>query len=399
MSEIGFPASPLSRRPPGERRNSARQPADSVATLSPAEATASIDGWRDLATRSAEANVFFHPGFLLPAIDHLDPTVTVATVRCGNGDLVALAPVVSARLGKIAPATRIWVHDYGPLGSPLVDPSMLDTGADGLIRCAGAGSLVIPDLPLQGPVVAALIEAASRADRPCEIVDEHARAVLNRRGDGPADSRAALPTGRRKELARQMRRLGDLGAVTIETATNHDRVRARFEEFLVLEMDSWKGEAGTALASRAATAAFAREVVFNRSERGTVRIVSIRLGDKPVAIVVCFVAGATAYTWKIAHDARFARYSPGAQLMLEAGDSLLADPAIASVDSCASANHPMIDALWRDRIGLGTLVVGPVGGGALYRIGLAACRGEIAARATAKTLRARLKQTHGARRP
>jgi hypothetical protein len=47
---------------------------------------------------------------------------------------------------------------------------------------------------------------------------------------------------------------------------------------------------------------------------------------------------------------------------------------------------------------IGTLVVGPVGGGALHRIGLAALRGEIAARATARTLRARLRASHGNRK-
>jgi hypothetical protein len=36
---------------------------------------------------------------------------------------------------------------------------------------------------------------------------------------------------------------------------------------------------------------------------------------KPVAMLVTFIARETAYTWKIAHDEAFARFSPGAQLM------------------------------------------------------------------------------------
>ena len=115
-----------------------------------------------------------------------------------------------------------------------------------------------------------------------------------------------LSSRRRRQFARQLRRLAETGAVTVEATAEPDRVRARFEEFLALEARGRKGRRGTALASSVATAAFARDVVFNRSERGTVRIASIRVGERPVAIVVSFVAGATAYAWRIAYDEDFA---------------------------------------------------------------------------------------------
>ena len=37
-------------------------------------------------------------------------------------------------------------------------------------------------------------------------------------------------------------------------------------------------------------------------------------------------------------------------LALELTESLLADPTIGRVDSCATPDHPMIDHLWRDRL-------------------------------------------------
>jgi hypothetical protein len=187
-----------------------------------------------------------------------------------------------------------------------------------------------------------------------------------------------------------MRRLGDLGSVSIETTVDADRVRARFEEFLALEAAGWKGRRGSALASTAATAEFAREVVFNRSDAGAARIDSIRVGARPIAIVVGFVAGATAFTWKIAYDEAYARFSPGAQLMLRVATSFFSDPAVARIDSCAAANHPMVDHLWPGRMAIGTLVVGPRGGGAVHRVGLAAANAEIFARANARRLRDRL---------
>ena len=109
-----------------------------------------------------------------------------------------------------------------------------------------------------------------------------------------------------------------------------------------------------------------------------------------MAIVVSLIAGAAAYTWKIAYDEAYARYSPGAQLMLEAPAHLFSDPAVMLIDSCATADHPMIDTLWPERRGIATFVLGPPGGGTLFSIGLAAERAELAARTNVRQLRERL---------
>lgn len=392
MTETGLASEALAERPIGRNEpQAALSLAGGLSWLSARQASAIVGEWRELAARGGESNVFFHPGFLLPAIDHLDPDVTIATVRDRADRLIALAPIARTRLGRIAPALRVWVHDYGPLGVPLLDAGAIDQAAAAMVgHTPEKTSLVVPNLPARGPAKAAFERAAGLAGRPLVLVDEHARAICER-GDEPGGIRPTLPTRRRKEFARQMRRLAELGDVTIESAVDPDRVRARFEEFLILEAAGWKGEAGTALASQPTTAAFARDVVFNRSERGTTRIVSLRLGEHPVAIVVCFIAGATAFTWKIAHDEAYARFSPGAQLMLETADALFGDSAIARIDSCACADHPMIDHLWRGRMDVATLVVGPVGGGAIYRTGLAAMRAEHDAKAMARRVRTRLK--------
>ncbi|MCB1489115.1 MAG: hypothetical protein KDJ88_16870, partial [Bauldia sp.] len=101
MSDIGFSSATLSekpgrlpQRPPAARDE---RPGKPGAWLTSAQAATRIADWRDLATRCADANVFFHPGILLPAIDHLDPSIAVATVDDGTGRLLALAPVHHGR--------------------------------------------------------------------------------------------------------------------------------------------------------------------------------------------------------------------------------------------------------------------------------------------------------------
>ncbi|MEX0853356.1 MAG: GNAT family N-acetyltransferase [Bauldia sp.] len=362
----------------------------------PGEAAEGIAAeWADLAEHAAADNVFFDPCFAIPAIDHLGcGAVAVATVASADGRLVAAAPFTRMRLGHIAPAVSLWSNPYGPVGMPLVRLAVVDSAVAALVEGLAPGqkreSLIVPDLPLDGEVVAALVGFAVAGGRPVDVIDRRERAALVRPADGVIDSSALLPPRRRKEYGRLMRRLSDLGTVSIETTADPDRIGGRFEEFLALEAAGWKGRRGTALASSLATAEFARTVVFNCAEAGGARIDSIRLDAHPLAVLVSFIAGRTAFTWKIAYDEAYARFSPGALLMIEAPKGLFADRRVARIDSCAAAHHPMINHLWPGRTEVGTLVIGPPGGGALHRLGLAAAKAEIAARAQARRLRNRV---------
>jgi hypothetical protein len=278
---------------------------------------------------------------------------------------------------------------------------MTERAVDGLLDglMGTGGSLVIPDVTLEGPVAQAIARHATAAGRGLTVIDGHRRAMLKRPESGAVDCRAALPQRRRKEYSRQMRRLADVGEVVVETVGEPDEVKARFEEFLLLEAAGWKGTRHTALAELPPIAAMAREIVGRRAASGAVRIDSIRLGGRPIAMLVSFLAGATAYSWKIAYDEVFEKASPGAQLMLEAGRTLLSNAAIRRIDSCAGANHPMIDHLWHDRLAIGTLVVGPAGGGLVHAVGLASAQAELRARAIAHRVIRRLGRGAFARAP
>ena len=196
----------------------------SVQLLAPSDAAAIGDEWRALAAHAVEDNHFFLPDVVLAAAEEFAPNVRVLAVRGAAGRLIGLAPALSTRLGRIAPALRIWSHSFGPFGVPLVADGDLDHASSLLVQAAA--TLIFPDLPVDGPVARALQRAAERAGRAVDIVDAHERAALLRTS-AAGDLRAALPTRRRKEFARQMRRLADLGPVTIESATGPQEVTAR----------------------------------------------------------------------------------------------------------------------------------------------------------------------------
>ena len=355
--------------------------------LTAIEADRIADEWRALAAEALEPNHFFLPDVVRAAMRSFASDVRVLAVRGVGGRLIALAPVTPTRLGRIAPALRIWSHDYGPFGAPLVANGAVADAASLLIGVAP--TLVFPDLPLDGATAQALLKAARQTGRSINILDACQRAALFQ-ASAKSDLRAMQPTRRRKEFARQMRRLAELGPVTIEAASSPDTVRTAFEELLALEAKGWKGRGATAILANPQIAAFARVVVAIRAEAGGARVDALRLAGKPIAMVVSFLDGASAWTWKIAFDEAYARFSPGAQLMLELPSRIFADGKIAQIDSLATPDHPMIDHLWRDRIAIGTLVIGS--GGPAHRLALLSAETELRARVLARRFRDRLRR-------
>jgi hypothetical protein len=74
------------------------------------------------------------------------------------------------------------------------------------------------------------------------------------------------------------------------------------------------------------------------------------------------------------------------QLLLDVTQALLDDGTIARADSCATADHPMIDHIWRERLVLSDQLIG-IGTGPAF---VAACALEACRRtmvAVAKSLR------------
>ena len=95
------------------------------------------------------------------------------------------------------------------------------------------------------------------------------------------------------------------------------------------------------------------------SAEDRVRIDRLTRGAMPLAAAITLRAGNCAWFWKIAYDEDAARASPGVQLSVDLTKHLLADETLARVDSCATADHPMIDHLWRERLALTDLLIAP----------------------------------------
>ena len=167
---------------------------------------------------------------------------------------------------------------------------------------------------------------------------------------------ASMSGKKRKELRRQYTRLAELGALTFERRSDDAQLARWVEDFMALEHSGWKGTQGSALSSHQTTSRMFKEALFGAAARGRLERLTLSLDDEPIAMLANFITPPGAYSYKTAFDERYARYSPGVLVQRE-NLALLDNREIDWCDSCAAADHPMIDHIWRDRRAIGRLSV------------------------------------------
>ncbi len=320
------------------------------------------EAWRTLATRAAEPNGYYLPDWEL-AVNASAPGRTEASALAAWHDkmLVGLLPVVSMRQAyKIPLPALVSAHPYGTLCSPPLDHGMAVDAAATLMQAArqsGARALVLREVALDGAAMKAFNMVLRGEGLRRRVLQWHLRASLDATRDADELLGDALGAKKLKELRRQRHRLAEQGAVTFEVARSPQDVAAALESFLALEASGWKGARGTALAQVEGDATFIRRATSALAATGNCEIVTLRAGEMPVASGIVLRHRSRAFFFKLGVDERFAKFSPGVQLTLDLTRHLCADPAIASADSTASPDHPMINPIWRGRFAIGDVLI------------------------------------------
>jgi CelD/BcsL family acetyltransferase involved in cellulose biosynthesis len=353
--------------------------------------------WRGLAARALVPNVFYEPAFALAAQPVFGPDVgaTLVWSRGATRGLLGLFPSRTDRhrYGLPWPIVVGWINPYAPLGVPLIDREAAQPVLGAWLAHIESHSprlLLLPMFPQQGVLAHAFDAVLAQRGGASMAFAVHERALLAPAGERADYIERALPRKKLKELGRQLRRLGDDGAVAWDIARDPATIGAALADFLALEEAGWKGRAGTAAARSPSIRAFLEAAVSALAREGKAEIVRLMLAGRTIAALIVLRSGDTAWCWKIAYDEQHARASPGVQLMLEATKALLAEPGLTSIDSCAAPDHPMIDHIWRERLPLADRLVqpGPHGGAtfAFTRALEAARTGAIAAAKHARDL-------------
>jgi CelD/BcsL family acetyltransferase involved in cellulose biosynthesis len=320
------------------------------------------DQWRQLSETACEPNAYYLPGWEL-AVNAFAPGRTDAsTLAAWSGDrLIGLMPMISLwRAYKIPLPALVSAHPYGTLCAPPLDLTMVPDAAEQLMqqaRNAGAHALLLRDMSLDGAAMKALTDALRRDGIEPRVLQSNLRACLDATREPDELLLEALGAKKLKELRRQRHRLAEHGAVRFEVARSPDEIITAVETFLKLEASGWKGARGTALLQNDGDASFVRQATAALAATGQCEIIALHAGGIPVAAGIVLRHQDRAFFFKIGVDERFAKFSPGVQLTLDLTRHLCADPSIASADSTASPDHPMINPIWRGRFAIGDVLI------------------------------------------
>lgn len=348
--------------------------------------------WARLAASASEPNAYAECWFVEASLDHLcnGRDIRFAEVWNQHGDLVGLVTLTHQdRYGRM-PARHLgnWMHYHCFMGTPLIARGAEVGVWRALISALDAsdwpcGFLSLSGLEDGGPIHNGLVTAAASLGREAPTVHRYERALLASQLDGETYLETQVRGKKRKEWRRQVSRLRETGSLAFSVLGAPDQLADWCSEFLRLEAAGWKGNDGAALAKDPATAQFFRHALAGAMTAGKLEFQRLDLDGRAIAMLVNFRTPPGSWSFKIAYDEALARFSPGVLIELENLPRVLADPEIDWMDSCAVADHPMINSLWGQRRTIIQVTV-PLSGirrMALYRT----CR-------TAETASARVRQ-------
>ena len=275
-------------------------------------------------------------------------------------DMERVVPGVSAR------RARSWRHLFSFSGVPLVHRDHAGDVLEAYFKWlfgpdVNAVGLQLEQLPIDGPFAEALAEATDAAGMQVQVLDAYERAVLAVPGDAERYLSESLPKKKRKEMRRLRARLAEQGELEVHQFGPGDDVAHWLADFYALEGRGWKGRAQSSLSCDPAWSGFFDTAFDELQDAGDVLFWKLTLDGVPIAMTCGAKSGRQAWLFKIAYDEDHARSSPGVLIVLDVMDALSRSGEIDMIDSCAQADHPMINRLWRERLELHDVTIGRPG--------------------------------------
>jgi CelD/BcsL family acetyltransferase involved in cellulose biosynthesis len=280
--------------------------------------------WEQLV--AAGGNGFMHPAALHAAAAGGADIVTLAAHD--SGELVGFWALRLRRPQPfLPPELEALPYDYAFLSTPIIRPDHGEEVMEAFLAAIAADrdlpdTLWLKDFDCDGPAFAAL------AGQPQLAIRTLSRPIATR------DAGIKASGSTRKKLRQDWNRLAALGAVDLTVHRGGPGLTAALETFLRLEAASWKGERGTALLNNDEDAAFTRRFITGMAAEQGAAIALLTLDGRPIAVQVLILCGPSAFTWKIAYDGDFAKFSPGALIVDRLAQTLLAGD-VTVIDSCA----------------------------------------------------------------
>ena len=347
--------------PPSAPRPTAASP--SIRVLEAHQLSPYIEQWQELAGAAVTPNPFYEPWTLLPAIEHLRDGANLRFLLVfGPESKKAPAPplwgvfpleIRSDCLGLPIRSLAFWQHKHCFLTVPLIHGAHTVEVLDAFWRWFernpfGCRILDNNHFLAEGPLHEVWADFA--IGRSAFTVIDFPRALLAT--SQPADLYLSSNVSKkhRDEYVRWERRLGEVGKLEYHQVDDIQDVDGWLDEFLRLEAAGWKGgPTGSAFAKEAEQAAYLRAITREGFQQDRVMLLSLTLDGRQIAMKHNLLSGEGGFTFKIAYDETFSKYSPGLLLELENIRVFCNDRAVKWLDSCAHPRHVMANRIWRER--------------------------------------------------
>ena len=305
-NSVMFPGGPRSKsaRPAGAN-HSAERGRHSLASLALP--------WRDLETAAAVSPTQHFIWSEAAADAFHDARAPHPIVVRDRGRVTAIASLVRTG-GALPRLENIGVRElFEPTDFLYTDVGALAALADQLAH--QALPLLLLRVPDDSPLVPALTKAFRRRGMihsvpisPCPYIDLDPSWV---------DVEKHFNPGRRSDFRRALHHAEQMGPVTFDVLTpTAAEVAGLIDEALAVEVLSWKGSQGTALARDPVRGRFFYRYAAAAAAQGILRMAFMRIAGRAVGMQIAIECQRRFWLLKIGYDESVARCSPGNLLML-----------------------------------------------------------------------------------
>jgi CelD/BcsL family acetyltransferase involved in cellulose biosynthesis len=234
--------------------------------------------------------------------EQFEPCITLAT-RAGR--TVGIAPFVVRRGGRVRPAHFVGGHESSLADLLLAPEEPIETARRLLEPLADSGASALNAYGVPGDSIL----ARAAGDR-IKVIPRVGSPVLEMPEGWPAAYERHASRDRRSKERRGERRLGELGSLEIDVATDGAGIGEALDTAFEIHRARWEGRPDGSSFGLRERQPFMRETLMRLGDQGHYVICVLRLDGRGVAFAAWFRIGTTLYGHRTAFDPEFARFGP-----------------------------------------------------------------------------------------
>jgi CelD/BcsL family acetyltransferase involved in cellulose biosynthesis len=317
-----------------------------------------FDAWERLGERAGTDNIYACPWMMAAGLLHCDPKgeARLFIVTDKVGEWVGALPLMHRPSFGRFPAKNwhSWAHDNQFLNAPLVARGQEHSFWRSVLKALDdhdqrAFALTMSTMIDDDRVFKGLESACADDDRRIELTGDTMRPMLHSSFSFDRYWSTTVTKKRQDRMYKLAAQLEEeFGEARFEIMRDPAGGNEWARTFIALEQKGWRGKQGESLASSTFTEDYFRDVVAAGLDNGTIRLMSLRVGDRVCAMYAYFITPGYGHGFKMVVDEEFAPFAPTTMILREI-TKVLDDPNPILFDSCAKAGQQPVSSVWMDR--------------------------------------------------